>query len=117
MLEAYSDLGGDILGRREPGDAGPVKANVTKTSRKFCLAILLSLLTGHAALTAHEATHIVDDAPECQLCISHGAPTAVPAAGSEHVFPRLPHATAATDTGPPFAPRFLAPYGQRDPPV
>ena len=117
MLEAYSDLGGDILGLCEPGHVGPVKTNVIKTSRKLCLAILLSLLTGHAALTAHEATHIVDDARECLLCISHGAPPAVPAAGSEHVFPNLPYATAAMDSGAPFAPRFLAPYDQRGPPV
>lgn len=88
-----------------------------KTSRKLCLAILLSLVTGHAALTAHEATHIVDDARECLLCISHGAPTAVPAAGSEQVFPNLPHTTVAVDPGASFAPRFLAPYEQRGPPV
>ena len=117
MLEAHSDVGGDILGKREPGRAGPVKANVTNSSRKLCLAILLSLLVGHAALIAHEATHIVDDVVECELCISHGAPTAVPGTGPDHEFPNLPHAIATVDTGTTFAPRFFAPYGQRGPPV
>ena len=117
MLEAHSDVGGDILDRPEPGCSGPVKANVTSTSRKFCLAILLSLLVGHAALIAHEATHIADEAVECELCISHGAPAALPPAGPDHEFLNLPQARVAVDTGTVFAPRYFTPCGQRGPPV
>ena len=117
MLEAHSDVGGDILSGREPGRTGPVKANVTRTSRKLCLAILLSLLVGHAALTAHAATHIADEAVECKLCISHGAPTAVPDVGSDYELAHLPHIIEATDAISSFVPRFFAPYGQRGPPV
>ena len=116
MLEAHPDVGRDILGICEPDDYGPVKA-IVNSRRNLCLAILLGLLVGHASLVAHAATHDVGDAFKCELCISHGAPAAVPDTGSCHEFDALPPVHVESRSAGDFATRFISPYDVRGPPV
>jgi len=40
-------------------------------NRQNCLALLLLLLVGHAALTLHTTTHTFGDQTDCEYCSGH----------------------------------------------
>jgi len=53
-------------------------------TRRYCLAILLMLLFGHASIAAHAASHLASDTGDCEYCTSHNHPTpaVIPADGA-----------------------------------
>lgn len=45
------------------------------TNRHRFIALLITLLIGHVALTVHLATHTLADQQECDICIGHANPS------------------------------------------
>jgi hypothetical protein len=67
-------------------------------SRQYCLALLLLVLLGHAALTLHTTTHNFVDQTNCEYCSgnanhAHAIPVSATAPLSPNVFEFDFHAT------------------------
>ena len=63
-------------------------------NKKTCIALLLALVVGHMALSAHVATHATDIQGSCEMCTGHGDPS--------HA---VPPSVSSLDPGPNFLER------------
>ena len=88
-----------------------------RLSRQNCIALLLLLALGHAALTLHVTTHIPVDQAKCQYCAGHVNPAhAIPTAA--HELPRpVAEVTRFFSTAPISAAVHISHYRGRAPPV
>ena len=86
-------------------------------NRQNCLALLLLLLFGHAALTLHTTTHTFVDQTNCEYCSGHANPAhAIPVSATAPLSPNVfefdfPHASRATRVA-----EFTL-YRERAPPI